>query len=170
MRGLDTLTVRDKTRLDGCYTSMLRKVLNVTWQDRIPNEVLYGGLTPLSTKIRTRRLRLAGHCIRHDDVAPHSLVLWDPQQGRASRGGQRSTFIDTLKRDTGLHSTSEIRALMLDRSLWQATTAKFKIQNSANLLMMFILRTLFMLAVHVQTRNCFIVNNKHEKNYSILIG
>ena len=117
-----TLTVRDETRLDGCYTRMLRKVLNVTWQDRIPNEVLYGGLPPLTTKIRTRRLRLAGHCIRHDDVAAHSLVLWEPQQGRASRGGQRSTFIDTLKRDTGLQSTSEIRTLMLDRSLWQATT------------------------------------------------
>ena len=74
-------TVRNETILDGCYTRMLRKVLNVTWQDRIPNEVLYGGLPPLLTKIRTRRLRLAGHCIRHDDVAAHSLVLWDPQQG-----------------------------------------------------------------------------------------
>ena len=42
-----TLTVRDESRLDGCYTRMLRKVLNVTWQDRIPNEVLYGGLPPL---------------------------------------------------------------------------------------------------------------------------
>ena len=116
------LTVRDETRLDGCYTRMLRKVLNVTWQDQIPNEVLYRGLPPLSTKIRTRRLRLAGHCIRHNDVAPHSLVLWVPQQGRASQGGQQSIFIDTLKRDTGLHSISEIRALMLDRLLWQATT------------------------------------------------
>lgn len=63
----------------------------------------------------------SGQCIRHDDVAAHSLVLWEPQQDRASRGGQRSTFIDTLKRDTGLQSTSEIRTLMLDRSLWQAT-------------------------------------------------
>ena len=106
----------------GCYTRMLRKVLNVTWKDRIPNEVLYRGLPPLSTKIRTRRLRLTGHCIRHDDVAVHSLVLWEPQRGRASRGGQRSTFIDTLKRVTGLQSTSEIRTLMLDRSLWQTTT------------------------------------------------
>ena len=102
-------------------TRMLRKVLNVTWQDQIPNEVFYGGLPLLSTKIRTRRLWLAGHCIRHDDVVAPSLVLWEPQQGRASRGRQRSTFIDTLKRDTRLQSTSEIQTLMLDRSLWQAT-------------------------------------------------
>ena len=46
-----TLTVRVETRLNGCYTRMLRKVLNVTWRERIPNEVLYGGLPPLSTKI-----------------------------------------------------------------------------------------------------------------------
>lgn len=112
-----TLTVRDESRLDGCYTHTLRKVLNITWQDRISNKVLYGVLPPLSTKIRTRRLRLAGHCVRHDDVAAHGLVLWEPQQGRASRGGQQCTFIDTLIRDTGLQSTSEIRTLMLDRPM-----------------------------------------------------
>ena len=39
-----TLTAVQEARLDGCYTSMLRMVFNVTWRDRVRNEVLYGGI------------------------------------------------------------------------------------------------------------------------------
>ena len=39
-----TLTAVEETRLDGCYTSMLRMVFNVTWRDRVRNEVLCGDL------------------------------------------------------------------------------------------------------------------------------
>jgi hypothetical protein len=47
-----TLTAVQEARLDGCYTSMLRMVFNVTWMDRVRNEVLYGDLPRNTTKIR----------------------------------------------------------------------------------------------------------------------
>ena len=40
---------------------MLRMVLGVLWRDNISNDILYGNLPKLSDKIRSRRLKLAGH-------------------------------------------------------------------------------------------------------------
>ena len=57
-----TLTKSMENALDGTYTRMLRKALNVHWSDRVTNESLYGKLPRLSDKVAARRLRLAGHC------------------------------------------------------------------------------------------------------------
>ena len=63
-------------------------------------------------KIKKRRLRMAGHCVRHPELAASNLVLWEPTQGRASRGGQSLTFIDQLLRDTSLKTAADIRTCM----------------------------------------------------------
>ena len=34
-----------------------------------------------------------GHRLRHSDVPVHILVLWEPQQGKASRRGQKSNYL-----------------------------------------------------------------------------
>ena len=41
---------------------MLRMALNVSWRQHMTNAELYGDLPPVSAKIATHRLRLAGHC------------------------------------------------------------------------------------------------------------
>lgn len=51
--------------LDGCYTRMLRAVLNIKQDEHITNKRLYGELPHVSEKIAVRRMRLAGHCHRH---------------------------------------------------------------------------------------------------------
>ena len=64
--GSDTWTLSEKLtkQLDGCYTRMLRTVLNIHWNQFLTNEQLYGGLPKLSDKIRRRRLTFVGHCRR----------------------------------------------------------------------------------------------------------
>ena len=59
--GSETWTVTAKVRkvLDGCYTRLLRTVLDISWQ--LSNNELYGDLPRLSDKIRQRRLQFAGH-------------------------------------------------------------------------------------------------------------
>ena len=37
--------------LDGCYTRMLRMVLNISWRQHITNKELYGELPKLSDRI-----------------------------------------------------------------------------------------------------------------------
>lgn len=87
--------------IDGTYTRLLRSALNVSWRDHVTNKVLYGSLPKVTTKIRERRMRLTGHCKRHDEEMASNLVLWQPDRGRPSRGRRRTTLIDTLLNDTG---------------------------------------------------------------------
>ena len=47
------------------YTRLLRFCLNVSWKDKWTNKKLYHGLPKVTEKIKARRLRLAGHCVRH---------------------------------------------------------------------------------------------------------
>ena len=88
-----TLTARDESRLDGYYTRMLRMIMNITWMDKITNEDLYGNLPRISNKIRERRLKLAGHCVRLSELEVSNLVLWEPTQGKFNRGSQRLTSV-----------------------------------------------------------------------------
>ena len=53
-------------------------ILNVSWTDHITNVELYKELPKITDVITTRRLRIAGHCIRHDDEVAHDLILWQP--------------------------------------------------------------------------------------------
>ena len=98
---------------------MLRKALNIHWSSHIPNQQLYGDLPAVSNKIASRRLQLAGHCYRHPELSTQKLVLWEPTHGHRGRGRPNTTYIDTLKRDTGAFEASEIAALMADRRLWK---------------------------------------------------
>ena len=68
--------------MDGTYTKMLGMVLGVSWKDKVKNDVLYGTLSKLSDKIRGRRLKLVGHCIRHPELLANDLVTWKPEARR----------------------------------------------------------------------------------------
>ena len=96
---------------------MLRIALNVSWRDHVRNVNLYAGLPRVSVKVRERRTRLAGHCVRHPELSANPLILWEPTQGTARRGRSRATSISAMRSDTGLglDSINELRTAMLDR-------------------------------------------------------
>ena len=62
---------------------------------------------------------LAGHCIRHTTEMAHKLVLCEPACGKRNRGRQPVTYIDGLKKDTGLTNIDEIRTAMMARDEWK---------------------------------------------------
>ena len=80
-----TITASSKKKIDGCYTRMLWMVLDSKWKDRKRNRVTnadtYGNLQHVSTKIQQRRMRLAGHIHRHNELVGHELLLWEPKHG-----------------------------------------------------------------------------------------
>ena len=118
-----TLSQQNEQRLDGCYTRMLRHALNIEPSMHIRNVDLYQQLPRLSEKIRTRRLRLAGHCYRHEELSAKRLVLWEPTHGTKSRGRRQLTYVDTLRRDTGL-TAGEIGTCMQAREEWRSIISR----------------------------------------------
>ena len=114
-----TITKRLGKQLDGCYTRMLRMALNISWTQHLTNRQLYRNLPPISVKIRKRRLRLAGHCVRHSDEVASDLVLWQPADGQVRRGKPATTYLKVLLDDTGLESAEELRTCMMDRAQWK---------------------------------------------------
>ena len=114
-----TLTKQMVKSLDGVYTRMLRMALNISWKQHLTNEQLYGRLPKVSSKIAARRLKLAGHLMRHPEEMASSLVLWQPSIGTTNRGRKPVDYIDLLKRDTGLDNIAELQTAMYDRQVWR---------------------------------------------------
>ena len=98
---------------------MLRFALNLKWQQHITNEQLYGNLPKASMKIRERRMRLSGHCLRHTEDMVSRLILWELRTGDSRRGRRILTYIDNLKADTGLDTSQDISTAMNNRDVWR---------------------------------------------------
>ena len=45
--------------------------------------------------IVTRRLGIAGYCIRHNEEAAHNLIFWEPK-GKLKQGWSAVTFVNNL--------------------------------------------------------------------------
>ena len=115
-----TLTEQEERALDGTYTRMLRKVLNVDWRDKISNAALYGSLNRISTTIRSRRLKLAGHVFRDKSSPAHLTVTWTPTHSFANRGRPQTLFVETLLADTSTSTVQELETLMSNRNIWHS--------------------------------------------------
>ena len=119
--GCETWTLKPtlQNSLDGCYTRMLRAVLNINQNLHVTNKHLYGGLPGLSEKVAARRMRLAGHCQRHSKLPASRLVLWEPTNTRGSRGRPTPTYVGILLKDAGAESAGELARCMEDREDWK---------------------------------------------------
>ena len=108
-------------KLDGCYTKLLRLVLDVNWQQHIRNSTLYGDLEKISDVVRSRRLGLFGHVLRHPEEAANSVVTWKASVRRVGRPYLNTltllTVLDVVCRDTGL-LRSELKNAAQDRAMW----------------------------------------------------
>ena len=113
-----TLTKIQESRLDGCYTRMLRAALNLSWKEHPTKQQLYGNLPPISHKIRDRRLRFAGHCYRSKGELVSDVLLWQPQHGKQSVGAPRRNYIKQLTDDTDC-CVEDLPVMMANRDAWR---------------------------------------------------
>ena len=113
-----TLTKTLESKLDGTYTRMLRAVLNISWMQHPTKSQLYGPIPAISTILRERRMRFAGHCWRAKQELASDLLLWTPRHGQTRVGRPAITYIDQLCRDTG-YLAEDLATLMQDRNGWR---------------------------------------------------
>ena len=88
-----TLTKRLEKKLEGNYTSILRVILNKSWQQHPTRHQLYGHLPPITKTIQARRTRHAGRCWRSKDELISDVLLWTPAYGQAKAGRPARTYI-----------------------------------------------------------------------------
>ena len=110
-----TLTTRLEKRLDGCYTTLLRRAQNISWRDHATLDRIYGGLPPISLRLKQRRLQFAGHCHRAKEEIISSLLLWRPVGRVVSR---KLTYPDMIVRDSGI-DIRDLGTAMEDRIVWR---------------------------------------------------
>ena len=117
-----TITAQIAKELDGCFTRLLRTVLNVHWEQRMTNKELYGDLPKLSDKIKERSMRFAGHCSRSVEISS-LLIHWVPKHGHRKPGRPKQTFLSALSKELGME-VEELKTAMADRDLWRAITVR----------------------------------------------
>ena len=73
-------------------------VFKVSWPGKLTNKELYGNLPPAQSKVGFRRLKLAGHSVRHPEEEASKLVLWQPMNRRMNMGRpEEDSLKDNLK-------------------------------------------------------------------------
>ena len=93
-----TLTAAQTRSLDGTYTRLLRKALDISFANHLTNEQLYQDLPKISDTLRQRRLRFAGRCYRRKDQPIHDLLLWRPKESFHVGHHRNKTFISAPSR------------------------------------------------------------------------
>ena len=109
-----TMYASQEKKLNSFYMRCLRRIFQISWQDRITNnEVLdRAKTTSLLTILRQRRLRWLGHVCRMDDGRiPKDLLYGELVLGRRSVGRPHLRFKDVCKRD--------MKSMEIDIKTWE---------------------------------------------------
>ena len=122
-----TLYSRQERRLNAFHLRCLRRLLGITWQDRVTNiDVLSRANLPSMFAILTqRRLRWLGHVTRMDDGRiPKDLLYGELATGTRPTGRPALRFKDVCKRDlkAGGLNPPDLESAASDRDSWRITT------------------------------------------------
>ena len=122
------ISVKSGKRLDAFQQRCLRRILGITYRDRVTNEEIYRrtATKPLSQIIETRRLKYAGHIIRMASDRDQKIALdWRPD-GTRRRGRPRLTWRRTFKQDLERRNIepSRVGEIASDRSVWNVLAAQ----------------------------------------------
>ena len=112
------LHARQEKRLNVFHMRQLRRIFNITWEDKVPNNVVLAkaGMPSMFTLLKQRRMRWLGHVTRMEDGRiPKDLLYGELQQGTRRRGRPNLRFRDICKRD--------MKAMNIDTATWETLAA-----------------------------------------------
>ena len=124
-----TTYARQEDRLESFHLRCLRRLLGISWQDRVSNTSVLdqAGTLSIHLLLAQRRLRWAGHVRRmNDGRLPKDILYGELASGKRPRGRPQLRFKDSLKRD--LNTTSidpdDWENLADDRTTWKQVVRK----------------------------------------------
>ena len=90
-----------------------------------------GSLQNVNTKIRERRMRIAGHLRRHNEELASKDLLGQQDRGQINRGRRRDTYIDTLlQNNTWVENTYVGRRLLENKNHEAKVKVKVRMKRS----------------------------------------
>lgn len=118
------LTSEDERVLSVFERKVLRMIFGALcvegeWRIRYNHELYQLYEHPnIADKIRTKRLRWAGHLVRMDDNAPAKRVFSLQPEGTRRRGRQRKRWVDLVEQDTREKGIPNWRTTARNREVW----------------------------------------------------
>ena len=119
-----TLYARQERRLNSFHLRCLRRILNISWEQRIPDTEVLNEAKALSmfAILRQRRLRWLGHVFRMaPSRLPRTILYGELQSGERPVGRPRLRYKDLCKQDLQVTElgTREWETLAKDRDVWR---------------------------------------------------
>ena len=115
-----TISDRMKKQIEAAEMWFFRRILRISWTDRVTNEEVLrraGVKRTLLKVIRKRQLEFLGHVMRKEQL--ENLSITGKFNGKRSIGRQRMTYMGNISDWTG-KSTQEILTTTKDRKLWKS--------------------------------------------------
>ena len=120
-----TLYMHQERRLNAFHMRNLRRLLGITWQDRVSNAgvLAQAGMSSMFAILTQRRLRWLGHVCRMDDGRiPKDILYGELATGTRPTGRPALRYKDVCKRDLKSCSINpaDLETATSDRSNWRA--------------------------------------------------
>ena len=123
------MTVANMKKLEAAHHKWQRKILGITWKDKVTNEEVRRrtGMVKLEDILRKKRLRWLGHLHRMENgrIAKQALN-WQPADGHRKRGRPRKNWRSTVTED--LHDIGLVwenaEEAAEDRLVWRSCVAR----------------------------------------------
>ena len=115
-----TLRKRERNRIDAFEMWAYRRLLGISWSDRITNDTVLervGHGKTLLRDIQRAQLRYFDHVARRDSTSPEKVAMLGYVEGTRSRGRPRHRWTDNIKALVGTSLVECIR-LAQDRRGW----------------------------------------------------
>ena len=115
-----TLRKRERNRIDAFEMWAYRRLLGISWSDRITNDTVLervGHGKTLLRDIQRAQLRYFGHIARRDSTSLEKVAMLGYVEGTRSRGRPRHRWTDNIKALVGTSLVECIRQAQ-DRRGW----------------------------------------------------
>ena len=132
-----TLTNKLDHTIDVFQRSLLRRILNISWKDKVTNDELYEKTKAekWSNNIKRRRLNWLGHLMRLPDETPAKQALEEShRKARKPQGRPKLTWMKQVQnqlKDMKI-DYNDIHNLTSDRTLWKQLISEGAMSSTTN--------------------------------------
>ena len=110
----------ERRRLESFENWCYRRMLKISWKDKITNEEVYqkiGEKNDIWRSIKNRRTGLVGHILRHENMI--KMILEGMTEGKRCRGRLRLHYTKQLMEDMNCTSYQELKRRAEKRADWK---------------------------------------------------